>query len=71
MGTLTLRIDSQLEKELVRLAKKAHRTKSDIAREMLRRNVALARFEEAHRLLRPYAEKAGYLTDEDFFRDFS
>jgi predicted transcriptional regulator len=71
MGTLTIRIDDELEAELQRLADAAHRTKSDLAREMLRRHLALARFRELRRQAVPFAEAAGYLTDEDVFRDFS
>lgn len=71
MGTLTIRIDDMLEQGLEKLAKEQHRTKSDLAREMLRRNLALEAFEEARRRLVPLAEKAGYLTDEDVFRDIS
>lgn len=56
---------------MARLAKRQKRTKSDLAREMLRRNLALEAFEEARKRLVPLAEKAGYLTDEDIFRDFS
>lgn len=71
MSSLTIRLDPKLDKELTRLAKRQNRTKSDLAREMLRRNIALEAFEEARQRLVPLAEKAGYLTDEDIFRDFS
>lgn len=71
MGTLTIRLDEKLEKDLSRLAKRAHRTKSDLAREMLREHVALARLDEVRRRLQPKAEAAGWLTDEDVFRDIS
>lgn len=71
MGTLTIRLDNKLDRELARIAKKQKRTKSELAREMLRRNLALEAFEEARRRLVPLAERAGYLTDEDVFRDFS
>ncbi len=71
MGTLTIRIDDELEAELQRLADAAHRTKSDLAREMLRRHLALARFRELRRRAIPFAEAAGYLTDDDVFRDVS
>jgi len=37
----------------------------------LRRQLALLRFQEARRQLKPLAEAAGYLTDEDVFRDVS
>ena len=71
MGTLTIRIDEQLEKDLERLASTQHRTKSDLAREMLRKRVAVERFRELRRRARPLAEAAGYVTDEDVFRDIS
>lgn len=71
MGTLTIRLDSKLERELARIAKKQKRTKSDLAREMLRRRLVVEKFEEARRRIVPLAEKEGYLTDEDVFRDVS
>jgi predicted transcriptional regulator len=71
MGTLTIRIDDKLDAELEQLARTTQRTKSDLAREMLRRQVAIARFRELRRKAMPFAEAAGYLTDEDVFRDIS
>jgi hypothetical protein len=47
------------------------RTKSDLVRDILRRHTGAELFREARRRMKPYAEKAGYLTDEEFFRDFS
>jgi len=32
---------------------------------------ARAELRRTNALLRPFAERAGYLTDEDFFRDFA
>ncbi|MCZ7627165.1 MAG: ribbon-helix-helix domain-containing protein [Candidatus Methylomirabilis sp.] len=71
MGSLTIRLDEQLEKELTSLAKRTRRTKSDLAREMLREHLALARMDELRRRLQPKAEAIGWLTDEDVFRDVS
>jgi len=71
MGTLTIRIDEQLENDLERLASTQHRTKSDLAREMLRKRIAVERFRELRRKALPLAEAAGYVTDEDIFRDVS
>ena len=71
MPTLSIRIDDQLDADLNSMAKAQHRSKSDLAREILRRYTTIELFEMARRELRPYAEKAGYLTDEDIFRDFS
>jgi len=71
MPTLTMRIDDRMETELSRLAEATHRTKSDLAREMLRRQIAIRRFQDLRAKAVPYAEAAGYLTDEDVFRDAS
>ena len=71
MATLTIRIDDELENDLEQLAKSQHRTKSDLAREMLRKRVAVERFRGLRRNALPLAEAAGYLSDEDIFRDIS
>ena len=71
MGTLTIRIDDELEKDLDQLAKTQHRTKSDLVREMLRKHIAIERLRELRRKALPLAKVAGYLTDEDIFRDIS
>ncbi len=71
MASLTIRLDDELDKTLTELARAQHRSKSDLVREMLRRQAALAELRRTQAMLKPYAEQAGYLTDEDFFRDFS
>ena len=71
MTTLTMRIDAPMEAALTRLAKATHRSKSDLAREMLRRQLALRAFQALREQALPHAEAAGYLTDEDVFRDVS
>lgn len=71
MGTLTVRIDAPMEAELARLAETTHRTKSDLAREMLRRQLAVQRFQALRAKALPYAEASGYLVDEDVFREVS
>jgi len=71
MGTLTIRIDEELEKNLEALAAIQHRSKSDVAREILRRRLAVERFQQLRNKALPFAEAAGYLTDEDIFKDIS
>ena len=68
MTTLTIRLDAKLDKALDRVAKSTGRTRSEIAREALRRQVALARFRELRNKTLPFAEAQGLLTDEDLFR---
>ena len=71
MTTLTMRIDAPMEAALARLAKATHRSKSDLAREMLRRQLAARGFQALREQALPHAEAAGYITDEDVFRDVS
>lgn len=71
MATLTMRIDPPMEAALASLAKATHRSKSDLAREMLRRQLAVRSFQSLREKALPQAETAGYLTDEDVFRDVS
>ena len=61
----------QLERELARAAKAAHRPKGDIVREALRRQLALNRFRAVRGKVMPLAEKQGFLTDEDVFKALS
>ena len=44
MATLTIRLDTKIERELARVAKQTGRSKSDLAREALRRQLAVRRF---------------------------
>ena len=71
MGTLTIRMDPALEKQLAAVAKATKRQKSEIVRDALRRQLALHEFRALRSVSLPLAEAAGYLTDEDVFRDVS
>ncbi|MGH8728028.1 MAG: ribbon-helix-helix protein, CopG family [Burkholderiales bacterium] len=71
MSTLTIRLDDKLDRELTRLAKQTGRSKSEVARDALRRQLAMQQFRQLRREIMPYAATAGYLTDEDVFRDIS
>jgi predicted transcriptional regulator len=68
MTTLTIRLDPKLGEALDRAAKSSGRTKSQIAREALQRQMAIVRFRELRRKVLPFAEAQGLVTDEDVFR---
>ena len=70
-GTLTIRLDKDLERMLDRLCKRTGQSRSDLVRRAVRREVSLQRFEDLRRRVLPFAEARGYLTDEDVFRDIS
>ena len=70
-STVTIRLDARLERELENICRRLGRTRSDVVRDALRRQVSLMRFEDNRRKLLPYGEGAGFLTDEDVFRQVS
>ena len=70
-AVLTIRIDDELESLLDRACGIAGRTRSDLAREALKRQLTIATFEELRLKVMPYAEQQGLLTDEDVFRAIS
>ena len=70
-NALTIRLDPDLEKLLDRLCRQTGRTRSDLVRDALRRQLNLLRFEQLRRQVLPFAEARGYLTDEDITRDVS
>ncbi len=68
-SAITIRLDPDLERRLDHLAESSGRTRSEIVREALRRQLALLQFERLRERVMPFAEAAGYLTDEDVFDD--
>jgi len=70
-SALTIRLDPEMEEQLDRVAKRSGRSRSEVVRDALRRQLAVAQFEDLRKRMMPFAEAAGYLTDEDVFRDVS
>ena len=70
-ATITIRLDETLERELERACAQTGRTRSDLARDALRRQLALLRFERLRGRVLPLAEARGFLTDDDVFRELS
>ncbi|MCK4931997.1 MAG: ribbon-helix-helix protein, CopG family [Candidatus Aminicenantes bacterium] len=68
---LTIRLDKDLDDLLTKASKRSGKNKSEIAREALRRQLRLERFEELRKRIMPFAEARGYLTDEDIFSQIS
>jgi predicted transcriptional regulator len=69
--SITIRLDPSLSHLLDRLVEQTGRTRSEIVREALQRQLSLLRFEQLRRQVLPFAEARGYLTDEDVTRDVS
>jgi len=70
-STLSIRLDRDLEKLLSKASKQTGRSRSDVAREALRRQLKLTQFETIRRRIMPFAEARGILTDEDVFSKVS
>ena len=70
-GTLTIRLDHGLELELDRLTQETGRTRSDLARDALRRQLAVLRFERLRGRVLPLAKAQGLITDDDTFSEIS
>ena len=70
-GPITIRLDESLERLLDTIVKRTGRTRSEVIRDALRRQLLVLEFEELRRRSMPYAEAAGFLTDEDVFRELS
>ena len=70
-ATVTIRLDAALQKRLARISTASGRTRSDIVREALDRQLALLEFETARRKTRRFAERTGFHTDEDVLQAVS
>jgi predicted transcriptional regulator len=67
-STVTIRLDAKIQRDLDRLSRQLGRSRSELVRDAVRRQVALLQFERSRRALLPLAEAQGVLTDEDVFR---
>ena len=68
MTTITLRVPPDLDRALTRHSTAAGISKSDLAREALRRYLAVADFQRLRSRLVPRAQALGLNTDQDVFR---
>ena len=70
-STITIRLDEDLDKLLTDVSRESGRSRSEIAREALRRQLSVSQFETLRKRSMPFAEARGYLTDEDVFNEVS
>ena len=68
MATITLRVPDELDQELERLSHDQGVSKSDLAREALRRYLQVAEFRSLRSELVARAQVIGVSTDDDVFR---
>ena len=70
-STLTIRLDANLEELLTKASQQAGVSRSELAREALRRQLRIIQLEALSKRIVPFAEARGFLTDEDVFNDIS
>jgi predicted transcriptional regulator len=70
-SVLTIRLDPALVRQLARAARRSGRSRSELVRDALRRQLALTQLDDLRQRIMPLAEARGYVTDEDVFRDVS
>jgi predicted transcriptional regulator len=62
-STVTIRIEPDLKRLLDKVCKQSGRTRSDIVRDSLKRQLSIIRFEQLRRQVLPFAEARRYLSD--------
>lgn len=70
-SAMTIRLDQDLDRMIEAVAQETGRSRSEVVRDALRRQLSAIRFELLRSKVLPFAEARGYLTDEDVFRDIS
>ena len=70
-NVITIRLDADLQRRLDEVCDRSGRTRSDVVRDAIKRQVSLIQFEQLRRDVLPFAEARGYLTDEDVFNAVS
>ncbi len=68
---ITIRLDETLDQMLNTVSTQTGQSRSEIVRSALRRQLSVILFEQLREKTMPFAEAAGYLTDEDIFQDVS
>lgn len=70
-SVITVRLDKDLQRKLDRVSKRLGKSRSDIVRDALNRQLSLLTFEKHREIAMPFAEARGLLTDEDVFKEVS
>jgi len=70
-NVVTIRLDDDLDQLLSKLSRRLRRNKSELIREAIRRQLMIYSFDSIRERTIPFAEKEGYITDEDIFQEIS
>ena len=64
-------LDAELDKLLTKASERSGVTRSELAREALRRQLRISHLDALRKRIMPFAEARGFLTDEDVFNEIS
>jgi predicted transcriptional regulator len=70
-STLTIRLDKDLDELLSKASRHSGKSRSEIAREALKRQLRISQFEALRKRIMPFAEARGFLADDDVFHRIS
>jgi len=70
-STLTIRLDAELDELLSKASKRSGVSRSELARQALRRQLRIIQFDSLRKRIVPFAEARGFLSDEDVFNEIS
>jgi predicted transcriptional regulator len=70
-STLTIRLDTELDELLSKASKRSGVSRSELARQALRRQLRIIQFDSLRKRVLPFAEARGFLSDEDVFNEIS
>ena len=65
--SLTIRLDRDLNDLLTKVSRRLGKSRSETARQALRRYLRRSEFDALRQKMAPYAKARGYLTDEEVF----
>ena len=70
-SSLTIRLDKNLNDLLMKASRRSGKSRSEVVREALRRQLRISQFDALRQRMMPFAEARGCLTDEDAFGEVS
>ena len=70
-NSVTIRLDQDLERMLDQFCRRSKRTRSEVVRDALRRQLSLMTFEQLRHQAMPFAAAHSFLADEDVFKAVS
>jgi predicted transcriptional regulator len=71
MGSITVRLADDIERDLDCVVQAEKTTRSEVVRDAVMHYLAVKRFRQIRKQVLPFAEAQGILTDEDVFKAVS